>query len=361
MKKITRIIFWNLLLLLVVIIPTELIFGGWLGNNYGTLVIPRDVTRRFVVSDLYEDEKKIIKFTRDKNGFRGSRNNPSNIDILAVGGSSTNEIFIDDNQTWTAVLEASFQLSGKNISVVNGGVDGQSTVGHLANFEYWYPKIPNFKPRYILFMIGINDIVISKSGYLSKQDKFLSSQGLFKQYMLNNSAIYTLFRNFRGILRARNARLIHTMTGFDGYSWRTTTRQPSVEKAIFNYKTQLSTYRKRLELLTKRTRDLGATPIIVTQHDATYRIKDNKVAGRVLGSGEVDYGNYAILAAPNRVAMKTCADVGAICIDLFADLLFGNGDHYDAFHTTPSGSSKIANFLYQKLRDRITVVSKITD
>ena len=87
--------FWNLLLLLVVIIPTELIFGGWLGNNYGTLVIPRDVTRRFDVSDLYEDEKKIIKFTRDKNGFRGSRNNPSNIDILAVGGSSTNEIFIE--------------------------------------------------------------------------------------------------------------------------------------------------------------------------------------------------------------------------------------------------------------------------
>ena len=38
-----------------------------------------------------------------------------------------------------------------NINFVNAGIDGQSTIGHIWNFNNWFNKIENFKSQYILF------------------------------------------------------------------------------------------------------------------------------------------------------------------------------------------------------------------
>ena len=59
--------------------------------------------------------------------------------------------------TWSEKLESKLNLNLNNIDVVNAGIDGQSTYGHIWNFEEWFPKIDNLKPRYILFYIGINE------------------------------------------------------------------------------------------------------------------------------------------------------------------------------------------------------------
>ena len=44
-----------------------------------------------------------------------------------------------------------------NIDVVNAGIDGQSTHGHIWNFKFWFNKIPSLKTKYIIFYIGINE------------------------------------------------------------------------------------------------------------------------------------------------------------------------------------------------------------
>ena len=353
MKKHLKVLQINLILFMIVLMLTEIVFGSWFGENYGTLVIPKDMDRRFDVSGLYQRNDPKIRYTRDGNGFRGDYQEPSEIDILAVGGSTTNEIIIDDRETWTYVLQSLFHKQDRSVYFVNGGVDCQSTVGHLANFDYWYPKISNFKPKYILFFIGINDTVITKTGYLSKQDRFFNYTSTIKQYLLNYSAIYTLFRNIRGTLRARKANLIHGARRFPGHNWQRGMTQPNVRKIEKEYEVQLIAYRKRIELLVARTKNLGATPILVTQHDATYRINGSEVYGRKLKNGDVDYGNYSILAAHNRSVMKVCKKIDAICIDLFAKLRFDDGDHYDTIHTTPSGSYKIGKFLLEQLHDRV--------
>jgi lysophospholipase L1-like esterase len=353
LKKIVNVIYINFLLIFIATIIAELIFGGWIGDNYGVLVIPKDFKRRFDVKELYTRDHSIIDYTRDKNGLRGSDTDPETIDILAVGGSTTNELFVDDTETWTAVLQNLFQSNGMQIKVVNGGVDGQSTIGHIANFDYWYPKIEKFKPRYFLFYVGINDTAITKSGYLSKQDRLINPQKLIKQYIMNNSAIYTLFRNVRGIVRARKANLIQHTKSFNGYKWSSAATQPNFEIARLRYRDELNAYSRRLQLLIKRTRSLGAVPIIVTQHDATYRLRGNRVLGRITNNGGIDFGNYVILAVHNYVAMLECKKAEAICIDLFSYTRFRDGDHYDAVHTTPQGSLKIGNFLFRELKEKI--------
>jgi hypothetical protein len=171
-----------------------------------------------------------------------------------------------------------------------------------------------------------------------------------KQYLINNSAIYALFRNIRGMVLARDAGLIHTSVGYDGSDWRPPARPPDVERAADGIKRGLDLYDQRLRELARRIRAFGAEPIYVTQHRPSYRIRDGRLLVRAGTAGQVDLSEYETLMAVNRRTMEVCRDVGAICVDLAAELFFTDGDHYDVLHTSPQGSEKIGKYLFQKLR-----------
>ena len=41
--------------------------------------------------------------------------------------------------------------------IINAGIAGQSTYGHIYNFQHWFPKLKDFSPKLYIFYIGIND------------------------------------------------------------------------------------------------------------------------------------------------------------------------------------------------------------
>ncbi len=356
-RRVFRVVAVNLGLLLAGLVVAEVAFGGWLfGQNYGTLVIPKNFTRVFDVGSLYGGGQ--ILYHRDEHGLRGRYPSPADIDILTIGGSTTNEIFIDEDNTWSAVIAREFAAAGRPVVVVNAGVDGQSTVGNIKNFELWFPRIPGLKARYVLALLGINDGAVATVGdnYFagrllpSKQDRMFDLLRPTKQYLINNSAIYALFRNLRGMILARQAKLIHTSKGYDGSDWRPPARPPDIERAANDIKRGLELYEQRLRELTRRIRALGAEPIYVTQHRPSYRIRDGRLLVRAGAEGMVDLSEYETLMATNQLTMEVCRDVMAICIDLASELSFTDGDHYDELHTSPRGSEKIGKHLFQKLR-----------
>lgn len=352
-RKAAKIIGINLAFLLVVAIVAELIFGGWIGTNYGTLVIPKDFKRRFDVSNLYDPGTPdgMIVFHRDSNGFRGEYDDPSKIDILTIGGSTTNEIFVGDGYTWSDMLAKAFAENGKDVTVVNAGVDGQTSVGNTKNFELWFPLVPNLKAKYVLVYGGINDMALLKTDAMSKQDRMSESRRSVKQYLINNSALYSMFRNVRGIIRAREADLIHTHQSYDGTDWTAPAAQPDIAALEEQWAPELEAYERRLRELIDAIRAFGAKPILATQHMAAYRVRDGKVYGVPRPDGSVDVGDYARLTAVNNRTMRVCKDVGAICIDVARGVQFEDGDSYDGLHTTPSGSAKVARFMYSRLKD----------
>jgi hypothetical protein len=63
---------------------------------------------------------------------------------------------------------------------------------------------------------------------------------------------------------------------------------------------------------------------------------------------------HATLVLINARTLEVCRDTGAICVDLAAELHFGDGDFYDVIHTTPQGLAKIGKFLFGALGDRLT-------
>lgn len=364
-KRWARVIAFNLALLAGLAVVAELVFGSiFFGENYGVLVVDRNVSRRFDATTRYGGG--ITEYLRDEHGLRGKYPGPSQIDILTMGGSTTNEILIDEGKTWSDRLGQEFADAGRPMVVVNAGVDGQSTVGHLKVFDLWFPKIPNFRPRYILAYIGINDLShLLADRPPNKWEVMVEQNKTIKQYLKNNSALYGLYRTAKGMIRARDAMLVHSNPG-GPYEWKAPAVPPNVAAAEKRFASFLDAYGDRVGEMIRRIRALGAKPVIVTQHFGHYRLRGGRVLGlvakerytnnwmrRVVEKGSVDTGTYEPLMAHNRRAMKICRKAKAICIDVSTDLVFGDDDHYDLLHTTPKGSAKLAKFIFERLKGQI--------
>ena len=350
--SVLKVVGINAALLIAVLLATELLFGWWLfGPKFGILHIPRNETRYFDVTGLYPGATT-VRYVRDEYGFRGPYDDASRIDILTVGGSTTNERMLAEEATWTGMLRARFAAEGTPKTVVNAGVEGQSTVGHLRNFELWFPLVPELKPRVVVAYIGVNDVALEKAEYYDE----MVSRDLMRRvryYFLNNSAIYHLFRTLRGLQRARDAQLAHGGGFASDLEWVEAPRQPVPDASEPVYKDRLDAYGQRVRLLAQRIRGLGAVPAFVTQPRGDHRIRDGRIQIPKIVEPDPTLDQYVAITLFNRRLMEACRGLDAVCIDVAGGVAFGDGDFYDRVHTTPAGSKKIGDYLFAALKSRL--------
>jgi len=115
------------------------------------------------------DGRKEIR--TDRMGFRTSgpvdyERKSSAVRIFAIGGSTTEEVWLDDRETWTyRTAEALSQRLGRDVEVVNTGLRGLRARNHIATLD----KILDFHPDLVLIMLGANDwnrhIVLAHRGF----------------------------------------------------------------------------------------------------------------------------------------------------------------------------------------------------
>ena len=150
--------------------------------------------KNFEVSSI-ENSKNPIKaiYSRDSNGYRPHRKGGKKT-ILTIGGSTTDQRFIDNNKTWQAVME-----KNSDLSVINGGVDGQSSFGHLQAIKKWHSKaLKQNKIDGVLFYIGVNDVRLIGD---------ISSKSIYKSFDSNIKNIYdnpSYFRKIRNFISRRS-------------------------------------------------------------------------------------------------------------------------------------------------------------
>ena len=131
-------------------------------------------------------EDKVI-YTRDANGYRGWKSKSNNQKyVLAIGGSTTDERYVSDDETYTELLEDILSKKGFfDIDVINAGVDGQSTFGHLFSLIEWHEKIfSNYKDdtELVLFYLGVNDRLLLGSSSID----FVNESKFKRMRMLHN-------------------------------------------------------------------------------------------------------------------------------------------------------------------------------
>lgn len=73
--------------------------------------------------------------------------------IFAIGGSTTEEIMLDDHSTWPYLLQQRLQQPGQPVEVINTGVSGLRASNHLATLRNILP----YQPDLVIFLMGAND------------------------------------------------------------------------------------------------------------------------------------------------------------------------------------------------------------
>jgi hypothetical protein len=241
-------------------------------------------------------------------------------------------------------------LQGLDITIVNAGVDGQSSFGHIKNFDLWFSKIDSLQPRYVLFYIGLNDFYIDASSSFDDLGRVDTIKGV-----INASFSRYIYKLIKGIILAKAYGISHKARSFQTTK---TTTTPLLEEWEYEplMKARLDAYLGRLRILVEKTRELGATPVFITQRTMKHWEEDNQVIGidetyhyRNIEHNGVD--NHYMEKLQNDTTMSICEERNdAICIDLASNISFEQDDFYDFAHNTPSGAAKIGNYLANEIR-----------
>ncbi len=353
----------NLLLIGLVVVCAEMIWGGWF-DTAGM----RKICRYVQCSANYQYVSQFTgttQFTKDAFGLRGRASPQSDIDILVVGGSTSDQRKLNDHQTWDQMLEDKFTAAGRPLEIVSAGIDGQSTFGHLWNFERWFPAIPNFRPKHILFYLGINDLLPRAN---TKRHDNVHQWGVFDgtlEAIRNNSVLYEIYHTVNGMREAvRNRVHRDSSRAKEPY---TVAFDPTRNDWAFYQQNYLDKqFLGRLERLVRSSAELGAQPIFVTQRTARWRRTHGQIvgaasggkgprevsfAGKAFAFTNADYGHAEQLLS--ETILGFCRRRNLLCFDGHSSFQIDKSTTYDLVHTTPKGSAEIASKLYQFLSSKL--------
>ena len=336
-RRIARIVSVNLALLLVAVLAAELTFGHWLSRDpLDRLDIFRNGQAAVDATSLYPGGRT-FPYRRDRWGLRGPGVDPAAVAVLTVGGSTTNQMYLEEDATWQAAAARALAARGRPVVFANAGLDGQSTVGHLRNFEAWFPHVPGLRPKIVVAYVGLNDLA---AGGLSIDTLAFSSTLKKLRY---NSALIRAGRVIEGWLAAKRARLNHKKVDYARAEWTESPNFPDAPPP------DTSAYAARLRELVARMRALEAKPVLVTQVAGDARMAGGVLRGLAEKDGPNGVDRARRLAAFNAATLAVCRETGAVCLDLAGEIAFDDGDFYDEVHNTPQGAEKIGRWLAEKL------------
>ncbi len=132
----------------------------WLRNNEFIALGPRINRQIRIVGDVMPGFQGIQHITTDGKGFRTTlpidyEHKPAGtLRVLAIGGSTTEQIYLDDRKTWTHLLQEGLTESLKRrAEVINTGVSGLRAVHQVATLE----QTLRYQPDLVVILMGLND------------------------------------------------------------------------------------------------------------------------------------------------------------------------------------------------------------
>jgi hypothetical protein len=342
-KGFGKLIFSNLLVLVMCVIPLELYFGSWVRPKPWGLLCDAHLT--FSEKSMYGVEKT-IDYVRDSQCLRGSYN-ASSIDVITVGGSTTDQRYLTEGETWQDSIVRYFHRNGRQLSIANAGVDGQSTIGHLWDFEYWFPKLSS-QPKVYLFYIGVNDIY--RTSPAGDFDNAVRRIGRLENLIKGRSALYHLYRTIVGVNEAQKMGVTLRPVNFSEMSY---TEKPLLKDYSFYDEYLQHELIPRLDALAGAARNLGSEPIFVTQRTYFWREINGHIHGIAttfnVGGIEVNgVDRFVMERAQIKAILNFCKSRKLSCID-GDQAVNSEEDFHDFVHNTPQGAEKLGTYIGERL------------
>tara|TARA_B110000037_G_scaffold179371_1_gene205518 strand:- start:213 stop:1286 length:1074 start_codon:yes stop_codon:yes gene_type:complete len=348
-----KIIYINVIVFIFFYLVLETLTGSYIFStklkcNY--ILCNKNLAYQNTLYSPYQD----IFYKKDVYGFRGRLKDVNKIDIIVVGGSTTDERYLNINDTWTEKLQNKLNIyNDYNIDIVNAGIDGQSTHGHIWNFKFWFNKIPNLKTKYIIFYIGINEKPIpTKSDNFSYNLNFIQK---IKYFLKNNHGItYKIYSLYKTKIDNKLLKNVGHFKRDEDYMNDMKLVKDS-SKILIN-ENHRKILLENMNILINLSNKFGAKPIFITQRTNNWIKKNKKIYSLpyMLNKNNLETSNhYAYEKFVSDIVMSNCKRKNIFCINLFEKLKLNINDTYDFTHVNPDGSSKVSNVIFENLKNYV--------
>jgi hypothetical protein len=323
-------------LILLGLCALELIFGNWFLPYMPPL--PAMLNQKTIyMQELYEPWSKVT-YIRDKYGLRGLTRPISDVELVTVGGSTTDQKFISEGETWQDVI-----YSRTGIIIANAGVDGMAASGHIIAVEDWLHRIPGLHPKHFLHYVGLNDALLPSLGALQSWEHLARAESKRKptwtRQLEARSAIWhgvtTLGLWLRGPIILNHGAL--ERRAGEWTEARVDRRQITryVEETFKpNLRELLDIHRRNGEIAIFVSQT--ANPLFVEREHGTVFVASPDIVRWAPALYEIN----AVTGAVCRESPENCR-----FIDLAEKMSLEPADFYDLVHNTPIGARKIGDFL----------------
>src|SRR4051794_35861505 len=279
--------------------------------------------------------------------LRGSSAPIGNIELVTVGGSTTDQIFITEGETFQDIIHVRTGLR-----ITNAGDEGISSTGHIVAVEDWLHRIRGLRPHFYLHYIGVNDAAFAYLATLPGGDKVLQVQ---IDNQKNRRALHRIIRGrsalIQGYIRLRDwwdgPPKIFEAPDHGTDAGRKEIKAEVDRTALIDYIERI--YKPNVRRLLELHQERNEKVILVSQpaRPSAFRRESSDVWVRNPG-----FAGYAVaLSLVNDATGALCQERPGECyfIDLASELAFEDDDFYDNVHTTPTGARRIGKFLSKKL------------
>lgn len=323
------------------------------------------------------------RFTTDAYGIRGEpydEVDEGTYRILAIGGSTTETLYLDDTETWTHQIQQLAKEDNRAVWVGNVGRSAHTSLDHYLVLKEFVPYL-DFDM--VVIMVGINDMnfvtafpeldmnLIAIPDDLSKLTE--KETGYFEQSNFRTSewrsglliSLDLFSYNFQSMLEQQiNKDRIEVEDAVGKvYDERREVRQ-SVSQIVNTlpdrFDDGLSMYRANLIALITEAQQQGIPLVLVTQSyvwsDTMPEFFDWYVwEGVIIANGSTPVGRYSLgtladgMEQYNQVMLEVCEEYDVPCIDVTSHLN-GNTDYfYDGVHFNEAGARRVAEVMWDEL------------
>ena len=329
----------------------------------------------------------------NKDGIRGRVFGSDNKEyrVLAIGGSTTECLYLSEEETWTKIVETRIKNStdGRSLWIGNVGRSGMTARDHVLHVKHLLEQYPRIDALFV--MVGVNDL----TGALKHADKYklptpitdpqAQAEQVKKAFLVapgkihkpstefwlsedapwfKKTAIWQILKRLKMqvVLKVKGKNLAQDDSGEIYNTWRNNRKNASrIIESLPDLTKPLQEYELNLKVIADLAKEKKVRLIFITQpylwrFDLTQAEKNMLWLG---GVGEFqseaghEYYSVGSLAAGmfqfNDVLLSVCKDKKVECIDLAPYITKTTKVFYDDVHFTEYGSVEVATLISDHL------------
>ena len=271
-----------------------------------------------------------------------------NIRIVAIGGSTTESLALDQEETWTHLIQKKLQdhFKDNDVWVGNAGRSGHHTRHHMFQIEKLLDQIPETDA--VIMLVGANDLALRlkrDQDYRPFSDEpadyqreiFERSFSLFPDWdrdlpFYRRSEIWRTLRRAWHVFSVRifDARNPNIVDGVDRFITRMRERKAragGIRRTAPDLTTALQDYADNLRTIIDVAQSQGV-PIVLLTQPTMWRADLPPDLARLVWDGQIgpddaeshEFYSLAVLAeamsAYNATLLAVCAETDVECVDL---------------------------------------------